>query len=850
MFKQRNILESHNIAWSIAMVCALLHPMAQADFDSEKTSDIGVSVDGNAVTISTTANRGTLGALVASADALLASISTNPTDATNGNFPDISTTSNLFGGGAIVNLVISGATVTSVTVTQEGDGYRPGDTLTVAGSAIGATTALVFTLEEDDIDNLEALPSAAFGNGNRDGDGPNELSLLRAVKGGGEVRLLAQGGVIETSCADGGDKYYQKARVTLSGLPPVPKDVWAFYDPRIGARDPADPSLQKGQPHFNAKSGFTDAWPRITASGEQIKLCDNTTPYVDGTAATLTLGTGDVARPTAGMKKAIGNGVTTAHFDVYVPMEGRTDSTTTAIFLAMGFVVDVGQDGILDDTSADVAFEAWVSSAPWWDTPPGQGGNMTDELNTLLEACDDSPAADGPACFVKDSSGIFQADGTTRVVSEDNFSVWTSTAVREFEGGGSTGFDSVIELAPTDPNNVAGFAITSGSIVKMTVSWPTQGRVYPGVEGSPEYGQGAGNIDFLKLVADTPIKVDTTTTEIDNNKNKWNNAAAGNRVVTTLIGEALTTSAAISRETWWPQCDVTFDNEGAVISQKCGADMTSNVTTDYMVFSSVPAKLSVIVESFVEKVAGGLVSTNGQGFAFGRQTFDPDDPAYEFTTSGPSFASDGTARSTDGFYYVCLPATYLDQVHGTDAATATTSWIGTRKDGAAAAEVVTVTFTEGKCGLNDAGLVASVASFGYSSPVFQLKAGAVTAPGAPTITGVTVDDGQATVTFRPPASNGGATITTYTVTASPGGITQDCASSPCTVTGLTNGTAYTFTVTATNSAGGGDSSTASPSATPAPAAAATPVPTLPVGLLLLLSLGLFSLVRLKSTPKR
>jgi hypothetical protein len=625
--------------------------------------------------------------------------------------------------------------------------------------------------------------------------------------------------------------------VTLSGLPSNgAKDVWAFYDPRVGATG-GNPNVQRGQPHFNAKSGFNDAWPRITNAGDQIKLCDNTTPYVDGTAGVLTLGNGGEARPTAGMKKVVDDNVTQTSFDVYVPMEGRADSITTGITLAMGFVVNVGQDA-LNDESADVAFEAWVSSEPWWDTPPGQGGNTTDEFNTLLPACAASPAANDPACFVKASSGVFYADGTTRVRDEDDFSVWTTQITPE-QGNG---FDSIIELGRIAPLNGGDFAITSGWIVKMTVSWPTAGQLYPGVNGSPEYGQGVGKIDLLKLVADTPVKVDTTTAAIDDNKNKWSNARVSNRVVTTLIGEARTTSAAISRETWWPQCDVTFDESNAVVSKKCGADMASNVTSDYMVFSSVPARLAVIVDSLVDKVAGGLVSTNGQGFSFGRQTFDADDPAYEFTSSGPSYNSAGAARTADGFYYVCLPATYLDQVHGTDAATAKSSWIGTRKDGAQTRQnLASVAFAPGTCGLNDAGLVAKVAAFGYSSPVFQLKSGV---PGQPTITQVTMGNGQAVVTFTAPASPGSSAITQYVVTANPGGITKDCGTtSPCTVTGRTNGTNYTFTITATNSNG-----TSSPSA--GYSSGATSIPTLPTALLLLLSLGLLSLVRLKGISRR
>jgi uncharacterized protein (TIGR03437 family) len=92
---------------------------------------------------------------------------------------------------------------------------------------------------------------------------------------------------------------------------------------------------------------------------------------------------------------------------------------------------------------------------------------------------------------------------------------------------------------------------------------------------------------------------------------------------------------------------------------------------------------------------------------------------------------------------------------------------------------------------------------------------AAVVPGAPAIGVATAGNAQATIAFTAPASNGGSTITSYTVTSSPGGLTGTGASSPVTVTGLTNGTAYTFTVTATNTAGTGTASAASNSVTPA-----------------------------------
>lgn len=87
-------------------------------------------------------------------------------------------------------------------------------------------------------------------------------------------------------------------------------------------------------------------------------------------------------------------------------------------------------------------------------------------------------------------------------------------------------------------------------------------------------------------------------------------------------------------------------------------------------------------------------------------------------------------------------------------------------------------------------------------------------PGAPIIGTATAGDRQASVTFTGPPNTGGSSITGYTVTSNPGGLTSSGGNSPVTVTGLTNGTAYTFTVTATNNVGTGNPSTASNSVTP------------------------------------
>ena len=148
---------------------------------------------------------------------------------------------------------------------------------------------------------------------------------------------------------------------------------------------------------------------------------------------------------------------------------------------------------------------------------------------------------------------------------------------------------------------------------------------------------------------------------------------------------------------------------------------------------------------------------------------------------------------------------------------------------------LTVTFTSsttGVCTISGGGVLAFVSAGTCSIDANQagnsttLAASQVSvsftvaavAAGAPTIGAAAMASvTSATVAFTAPISNGGATITSYTATSTPGSVTatlNQSGSGTFTVTGLTTGTAYTFTVTATNAAGTSAASGASGSVTP------------------------------------
>jgi hypothetical protein len=95
------------------------------------------------------------------------------------------------------------------------------------------------------------------------------------------------------------------------------------------------------------------------------------------------------------------------------------------------------------------------------------------------------------------------------------------------------------------------------------------------------------------------------------------------------------------------------------------------------------------------------------------------------------------------------------------------------------------------------------------------------APQAPAVPTAVAGDGSAAVAITPVT---GESVTSYTVTSDPGGMTCTVVAplTGCTVEGLTNGTSYRFTATATNAGGTGTASGGSGAVTPAATPDTTP----------------------------
>lgn len=635
--------------------------------------------------------------------------------------------------------------------------FTPSKTSSVTVTVDGVTLGI-----DDSVSDMSGTRSGVFGGAmsplSGSDPGTGELTEMYAAKDGSFVNFEAKGGIVAMACSGGGTTHYRRAQVTIGSLPSGTNDVWVLSDAEVGPRVGPTPQFNDTGTMVAATgtSGSADITVSTAAAatisvGDQVvgngigalaavtavnagtgvltlsinnsgtvsgnvtiykerigttsgmqELCDASTPYIAGATGTtvvdgvLTLGDSSASPSTARDTAGVVVDNTTASsvsFDIYVPTNGSA-SGSTENFIALGIVVDAGGTGSFNDGGTDdTAIFTHVVSRPW-----------DSAVDLLLTACS-SPSATADPCYIEADTGIFQADGTTRIGGTSQFA-GTASLIAD---SGQDFIDAAVAFTTAHGD---GFATQANSIVKMSLSLPTSGTV-----NSIDFAAS----DFATATGQTGLLVDPRTTSSSSATNRWDITTPSSRVLVSITGQARETSSAISRSTWYGDCQISISGS-TVSTTGCGEGMTSSVSSGYMVFSSVPSsfQLIVIADPVMATIAGGLVSTNAQEMNFGAETMAG--TSFQFAVAGPSYTFNNVARSTDGFYYVCVPSAFLSGSFATTVSAAVTDWVGTR-DGVA----VGTSFDSGNCATS-AGLVAYLDPYGYSAPLFSLAPRSTPAP--------------------------------------------------------------------------------------------------------------------------
>ena len=288
-------------------------------------------------------------------------------------------------------------------------------------------------------------------------------------------------------------------------------------------------------------------------------------------------------------------------------------------------------------------------------------------------------------------------------------------------------------------------------------------------------------------------------------------------IITTTAASAITQTTATSGG------NITSDGGASVTAHGVCWSTTSGPTTALSTKTTDGTGTGIFISSITALTAGTVYyvkayATNSAGTAYGNEISFTSTASIVpiLTTTAASAITQTTATSggnvtSDGGAAVTARGVCWSTTTGPTTAlnTKTTDDTGT---GIFTSSITALT----------AGIVYYVRAYATNSAgtaygnelTFTTSAVTLTVPGAPTIGTASAGNTQVVITFTAPVSNGGSVITGYTVTSSPGNFTGTGSASPILVTGLTNGTAYTFTVTATNAIGTSLASSASNSITP------------------------------------
>jgi hypothetical protein len=271
-----------------------------------------------------------------------------------------------------------------------------------------------------------------------------------------------------------------------------------------------------------------------------------------------------------------------------------------------------------------------------------------------------------------------------------------------------------------------------------------------------------------------------------------NHSSAVGGVGLQLLGSGLggATSVAFGTTTL-PQC-------GPAVFGGCFSGPFGGAINDNAIFVQSPPGAANTMVDVTVTTAGGTSAAS----VFDKYTFDvPGQPAVTAVSPSSGLPGGGTTVYISGRNFLGATAVHFGAASSTRFFPLSQGVIQAFSPPGAGGSTVDVTVTTP----GGTSAPSSADQFSYLGP-----------PGAPLNVAATAGDGQASVTWTSPPSNGGRPISGYTVASTPGGLTVAAGPSAtsATVTGLTNGVTYTFTVTASNALGTGPASAPSNPVTP------------------------------------